>query len=77
MGDREREPEDPELGEPIAQLATFYQEPRGGFLSRIRATIAAQDDPELDDVMIVRRATDLDSTHTFAFARMIAESLLS
>lgn len=60
----------------VAEVLDFSEDAEP-LAARIRATIAAQDDPELDDVMIVRRATDLDSTHTFAFARMIAESLLS
>lgn len=60
----------------VAEVLDFSEDAEP-LAARIRATIAAQDDPELDDVMIVRRATDLDSTHTFAFARMIAERLLS
>ena len=37
--DPEPEPEDPDLGEPIAQLAALVQEPQLGFLGRVRARI--------------------------------------
>ncbi len=60
----------------IAEVLDFPED-ADTLAARIRTTIAAQDDPELDDVMIVRRATDLDPARTFGFARMIAEKLLA
>lgn len=44
---------------------------------RIRATIASEQDPELEDVVILRKATDLDRGRSLGFAQAIADHILA
>lgn len=44
---------------------------------RIRATIASEPDPELEDVVILRKAADLDMGRSLKFAHAIAEHILA
>jgi len=43
---------------------------------RVRATIAADPDPELQDLVIIRKPADLNMDRSFGFAHRIAERIL-
>lgn len=59
----------------IAEVMRF-DETADVLATRIRKMIAADPDPELEDVVILRQASDLDMNRSLGFARRIAEHLL-
>ena len=59
----------------IAEILHF-DETAEALARRIRAMIAADPDPELEDVVIIRRASDLDKERSLGFAHGIAEHIL-
>lgn len=59
----------------IAEVLQF-DETADVLAARIREMIAADPDPELEDVVVLRQATDLDMNRSLGFAQRIAEHLL-
>lgn len=59
----------------IAEVMHF-DEKADDLAARIRATIAADPDPELEDVVVLRQASDLDMNRSLGFAYRIADHLL-
>jgi len=59
----------------IAEVMRF-DETADNLAARIRAMIAADPDPELEDVVVLRKASDLDMNRSLGFAHRIADHLL-
>ncbi|MEM8814027.1 MAG: NUDIX hydrolase [Pseudomonadota bacterium] len=59
----------------IAEVLTFDEDAER-LAARIRASIASEAEPELEDVVILRQAADLDRGRSFDFAHSIAAHLL-
>jgi len=59
----------------IAEVMQF-DDTADDLAARIRAMIAADPDPELEDVVVLRRASDLDMNRSLGFAHRIADHLL-
>lgn len=60
----------------IAELLHFDAS-ADALAGRIRAGIEADPNPELDDVVVIRKPSDVDMDRSFRFARRIAEEFLS
>lgn len=60
----------------VAEVLQF-NETADVLAARIREMIAADPDPELEDVVILRQASDLDLNRSLGFAYRIAEHLLT